>query len=272
MKDHLRSFVTSASGTWLGRNLTREYLQARILSSLQRSGAMIPLAFHGGTALRFLYGIERYSEDLDFALEQRPEHYDLRRFLTAVKADLVAETYAVELRLREDRVVHSAFVRFPGLLHELGLSPHATQVLSIKLEVDTRPPVGARLETTLLRRFVTLRLQHHDRASLLAGKLHAVLQRRFQKGRDIFDLSWYLTATDWPEPNLVMLNAALEQSGWSGTHLTRENWALAVRERLEALDWDRIEADLRPFLSAQALAEMPNRAELTDLLRARGGR
>ena len=72
------------------------------------------------------------------------------------------------------------------------MSPHKSQVFAVKLEVDTNPPDGALLSTTSLKRHVALNLQHHDRASLFAGKLHAVLQRVYAKGRDIFDLWWYL--------------------------------------------------------------------------------
>lgn len=78
MKEYLIELVRAAPSPTHARNLVREYIQARILESLQRAGAMIPLAFHGGTALRFLYAIPRYSEDLDFALEQAHAQYDLR--------------------------------------------------------------------------------------------------------------------------------------------------------------------------------------------------
>ena len=80
----------------------------------------------------------------------------------------------------------------------------------------TRLP-GPPLDTTLVRRHVLLNLHHHDRASLLAGKLHAVLQRPFLKGRDLYDLIWYLSDKDWPDPNLVLLNNALNQTGWTGS-------------------------------------------------------
>ena len=73
MKDYLLELVRNAVDPVQGRNLAREYLQARILGALQRSGGMLSLAFHGGTALRFLYGHGRFSEDLDFALERAPE-------------------------------------------------------------------------------------------------------------------------------------------------------------------------------------------------------
>jgi hypothetical protein len=248
MKDHLIELLHAAPNPMHGRNMAREYLQARILGALQRNGAMIPLAFHGGTALRFLYGHERFSEDLDFALEGDAGQYDFRRYLQAIRRELTPEGYALELKVNDQKTVHSAFVRFPGLLYELGLSPQPTEVLAIKLEVDTRPPAGAGVKTTVVRRFVLLQLQHHDRASLLAGKLHAILQRTYTKGRDLFDLFWYLSDPGWPPPNLVMLNHALEQTGWAGVTLDEGNWRTVVHQRLEMLDWQAAINDVQLFL------------------------
>ena len=188
MKDYLTELVRASPTPTHARNITREYLQARMLGTLQRAGAMIPLAFHGGTALRFLYATARYSEELDFALAKDQRHYDFRAYLQAIKNELVAEGYAVELKVNDKKTVHSAFVRFPGLPHELHLSPLKSEVLAVKLEVDTNPPAGATLATTIVRRHLTLQIQHHDRASLLAGKLHAILQRPYVKGRDLYDL------------------------------------------------------------------------------------
>ena len=90
---------------------------------------MTTLAFHGGTALRFLYATPRYSEDLDFALERSPAAYDFRGYLKAIRESLEAEGYAVELKANDRRTVRSAFVRFRGLPYELGFSPHRGQVL-----------------------------------------------------------------------------------------------------------------------------------------------
>ncbi len=252
MKDHLADLVRAAPTPARGRNVAREYLQARILGCLQRTGAMMPLAFHGGTALRFLYASARYSEDLDFALERPSSPYDLRAYLQAIRSELSAEGYVVELRVNERKVVHSAFLRFVGLLYELGLSHHREQILAVKIEVDTNPPAGAVLTTTVVRRHVTLRLQHHDRASLLAGKLHAILQRPYTKGRDIYDLLWYLSDPDWPTPNLTLLNHALQQTGWAGAPLTAHNWRVTVRDRLQTLAWDQVVSDVRPFLEPSA--------------------
>jgi predicted nucleotidyltransferase component of viral defense system len=114
--------------------------------------------------------------------------------------------------------------------------------------VDTHPLAGAVLETTLIRRHVTLRLQHHDRASLLAGKLHAIFQRRNIKGRDLYDLLWYLSDPDWPEPNFTLLQNALQQSGWEGKIPSADNWREFICQRLKKTDWKKIVTDIRPFL------------------------
>ncbi len=248
MKDYLASLVAQADSPLAGRNLTREYLQARILASLQRSGAMMPLAFHGGTALRFLYSHGRFSEDLDFALEGDPKQYDLRAYLQAIRSELTREGYPLELKVNEQKKVQSAFVRLPALLFELGLSSQRNEVLAIKIEVDTNPPRGAGLATTVVRRFVILQLHHYDKSSLLSGKLHSILQRPFTKGRDIYDLLWYLSDPTWPAPNLELLNHALEQSNWQGEPLDAQNWKRIVRQRLESLNWNGIVNDVSPFV------------------------
>jgi len=270
VKERLLALVRAAQGQTRGQarglNVAREYLQAEILTSLQRAGAMVPLAFHGGTALRFLYMIPRYSEDLDFALERPGAAYDFRVYVRGVVSDREAEGYAVDAKVSDRRVVHSAFVRFPGLPYELGLSPHRSEVLSVKLEVDTRPPVGARLATTLIRRHQLLNLQHHDRASLLAGKLHAVLQRPHSKGRHLYDLVWYLSDPAWPPPNLDMLGNALRQTGWSGPSPTLENWRGLVRAKLETIAWERTMADVRPFLERDEEAALLTPAAVMALL------
>jgi hypothetical protein len=270
MKERLRDILRGVAPGPAGRNLAREYLQAQVLAALQRAGAMVPLAFRGGTALRFLYLIRRYSEDLDFALERPGPTYDFRGALEAIRSDMTREGYRVEIGKPSDRkVVHSAFVRFPGLLHEMGLSGQRTESLSVKLEVDTRPPAGARLETTVVRRHVLLRLQHHDRASLLAGKLHAILQRPWPKGRDFYDLVWYLSDPGWPPPNLVLLNNALARTGRTDPPLTEATWPKAVRERLRSVRWDALAADVGPLLESPEERALLTEDTLTRLLRAR---
>ena len=248
MKAYLAEIIQQASSPLGGKNLAREYLQARILESLQRSGAMIPLAFHGGTALRFLYAHGRYSEDLDFALEGNRQNYDFRAYLQAIRSNLAQEGYPVEVKLNDQKTVNSAFIRFPGLLFEMGLSSMSNELLAVKIEVDTNPPQGAGLATTVVRRYVVLQLHHHDKASLLSGKLHAILQRPYAKGRDIYDLLWYLSDPAWPLPNFVLLNHALAQTHWAGEEITPENWKSLVLQRLQTINWNAISDDVRPFV------------------------
>ena len=269
MKDHLKTLI-HGHDPLRARNVIREYLQARVLRAMQGAGAMTALAFQGGTCLRFLYSLPRYSEDLDFALEGDRAAYALPKYLKAIRAELAAENYGVELRIREHRTVHEAVTRSPGLLHELGLSPHRSEALAIRIEVDRNPPQGAGCEISLVRRHVTLRLFHHDRASLLAGKLHAVLQRRYAKGRDLYDLIWYLSDPDWPAPNLSLLNAALRQTDWNGAELTPRSWTEPFAKRLKALNWERALADVRPFLEEQGDIDLVTRDNALRLLAKRG--
>lgn len=267
MKDHLRQLVQGLDPV-RGRNVLREYLQARILEALQREGAFAYIAFQGGTALRFLYGLPRWSEDLDFALEGTRDGYDLRSWLKSAERQFVREGYSVRTVVRDRTAVHAGWVRFSRILHETGLSPHPDQVVAVKVDVDSNPPAGAGFRTRLVRRHVSLRLWHHDRASLLAGKLHAILRRPFAKGRDLYDLAWYLGDPSWPSPNLELLNAALSQVGPDALPLTPATWPAAVSRRMESLSWDRLADDVRPFLERGE--RLATREELRELLAARG--
>jgi len=269
MKDHLAELVRSSASPLHARNAVREYLQGRILETLQRAGAMIPLAFHGGTALRFLFAASRYSEDLDFALERQRELYDFRGYLWAIQSAFRAEGYDVNVKVSDQKTVHSAFVRFPGLLYQMRLSPHQDEALAVKIEVDTNPPPGATLSTTIVRRHVILQLQHHDRASLFAGKLHAILQRPYTKGRDLYDLLWYLSDPGWPTPNLALLNNALQQTNWSGPHLAGDNWRAVIGDRLRHLEWQRVAQDVHPLLEPGAGTEMVTLENLERALNQR---
>jgi len=266
MKDYLAELIKKCITPAHARNVLREYLQSRILERMQRLGAMIPLAFHGGTSLRFLYSMPRYSEDLDFALERTNSDYNFQSCLKTIKNEMATEGYSIELKVKDKKTVQSAFVRFPGLLHELKLSPHRSEVISVKIEVDTNPPAGAILKTTIVRRYVTLQLQHHDRSSLLAGKIHAVLTRCYAKGRDIYDLFWYLSDANWPVPNLILLNNALRQTGWKEKSLTMNNWRDVLRAKLDNLSWKKVVYDVRPFLEPSVDINLLTRENMMQLL------
>ncbi|MCD6136302.1 nucleotidyl transferase AbiEii/AbiGii toxin family protein [Candidatus Bipolaricaulota bacterium] len=229
------------------RNVLREYLQAHVLYSLQSVRAFEQIAFVGGTALRFLYGLHRYSEDLDFSLEHA-EGYSFDRLLDRVESDLTNAGFDVTMHSHEGEPIHSAFVRLPGLLYEAGLSPHRTEKLSVKIEIDTRPPAGATVTTTLIDRHFLLALLHYDIPSMMAGKLHALLSRPYTKGRDIYDLLWYLSRPDGADPNIHLLQNALAQTGWNGPPVRAGNWREAIADKIAELDFSKIAEDVGPFL------------------------
>ena len=128
------------------------------------------------------------------------------------------------------------------------MSAHADEVLWVKIEVDTDPPAGAGLAVSVVDKFGLLRLQHHDLPSLFAGKLAAILARNYTKGRDLYDLLWYLTRDGGVEPNLVLLGNALRQTAPDVAEAAEADWRGAVRARLEKVDWEDARRDVAPFL------------------------
>lgn len=271
MKETIETIAGRAQTTAEAALLVREYLQARILQSLQRAGAFEGWAFLGGTALRFLYRLPRFSEDLDFSLTKargtgQSTERDFTKYLEAVKNTFESEAYTVNIRKHSDRVVKSAFIVFPGLLYEIGLSSHREQKLSIKIEIDTNPPPHASFRTSLVRLHVFLHLLHYDKSSLFAGKLHAILQRPYVKGRDVYDLIWYLSDPDWPDPNLPLLDASLVQTGMNLTDSQVTDWRTLVAERIAAAEWKGVVSDVRPFLERSEEIAFLTKENVLDLL------
>ena len=274
MKEHIRDLIAQAKNDSEASLLVREYLQARILEALQRGGAFEHWAFLGGTALRFLYRLPRFSEDLDFSRATPSESGESLRtefegYVTKVQRAFESEAYDVDVRSRPDAVVQSAFVGFPGLLYELGLSSQPGQKITIKIEIDSNPPAHASTETSLVRRHVLLNLLHYDKSSLLAGKLHALIHRSHVKGRDVYDLVWYLSDPSWPEPNLPLLQASLAQTGMELTDRQISAWRSLIADRVAAMEWDRVVADVRPFLERAEDVGMLTRESVLHLLQGR---
>ncbi|MCJ7525700.1 MAG: nucleotidyl transferase AbiEii/AbiGii toxin family protein [Candidatus Aminicenantes bacterium] len=267
MKDYIKQINASAANELQARNMTREYLQARILQLLQESGAFGAWIFHGGTALRFLFSLPRYSEDLDFCLLQPSGTLNLANTVDYVQRALAAENYQVEIKTSGKTAVKSAWLRFPGLLYELGLSSHQNEILSLKLEIDTNPPGGGKTTTTIIRRHVLLNLFHYDQPSLLAGKLHAIFSRPYTKGRDLFDLFWYLSDPTWPDPNIEFLQQALKQSRWSGPAVHSSNWPQVMAQKILTLDWKKVTDDLQPFVERKNDLLMLTRENMIKLLK-----
>jgi hypothetical protein len=268
MKDYLKSQIEKVSDVNLARCITREYLQARFLESMQNCGAFVNWAFVGGTALRFLYLMPRFYEDLDFSVLRPGIEDHFAEYIKKAKAIFEAEDYSLSIKAKTAKTVKSAFVKFDGLLFELGLSPHVSEVISIKIEIDTNPPAGANVETSIVRKYCLLNLQHYDRSSLFAGKLHALLTRRYVKGRDVYDLLWYLSDKTWPGPNVMLLKNALKQTGWTGPSITEDNWRKETALRISKYDWGGIVSDVQPFIERKEDLQMLTKENLIKLLTA----
>ena len=222
--------------------------------------------FVGGTALRFLYSMPRFSEDLDFSLLESRAEENFIELMKKNKSTFEAENYKLTIKAKTEKTVKSAFLKFESLLYELGLSSHRSETISIKVEIDTNPPAGAEFETSIVRRHVLLNLQHYNKSSMLAGKLHALLSRRYVKGRDIYDLMWYLSERTWPEPNIAFLNNALKQTGWSGGKITKENWRKETAKSISKYNWNSVIEDVRPFLEKQKDLNLLSKQNLLKML------
>ena len=251
MKEYLRQLIKEQPNVLLRRSVTREYLQARILQLLQGEGVFLNMAFVGGTALRFLFFLPRYSEDMDFSVLPSKE-INFENLLYRIKMNFEAENYKIIIKKGKQKTGMGAFIRFNALLYELGLSPHKDEVLSVKLEIDTNPPEGAVTAVTLIRRYVTVNILHYDKASLFAGKVNAILKRKYTKGRDLFDLVWTLADSSWPLPNFILLNNALYQTKWAGPKINSKNWKSILAEHIKNINWERVVEDVSPFLERES--------------------
>ena len=264
MKEEALALVRDLQDPGLALNRLREYLQAFVLRSLHESEAFRPLAFVGGTALRFLHGLPRFSEDLDFSLVS-PDGYAGLAWMAKLKRDLALAGFTPEVTWNDRKVVHAGWVRITGLLFEAGLSSRPDQKLAIKVEIDTRPPAGAVCQRRIVTRYATFLVQHYDLPSLLAGKIHALITRPYAKGRDWYDLLWYLSLRPPVAPNLPMLQNALDQT--QGNQVCQaEAWKGLVVGRMGTLNLGEVAKDVIPFLERSQDAALLTRDNLLQLL------
>lgn len=229
----------------------REYLQNYLLFLMQKTKMAESVFFVGGTALRFLYGIRRYSEDLDFTAGKGWGIASSKHFMRKIDRELERAGYDMTVRSKDDKTVQRMMFRFAGLLFELGLSGRKNENFSIHAEIDLNPPLGWKEDRSVINIYLPVLVRHYDLPSAFAGKLAAILLRPHTKGRDIFDLFWLKSR--WPDlmPNLTLLNNALKQQR-SGLELLEEgNWLAVVRSKIESLDWRSVEEDVLPFLESE---------------------
>lgn len=247
MKDYVLELSRSKTGYNAKLNIMREYLQAYILRIMHDEGVFRTTAFLGGTALRFLYNIPRFSEDLDFSIV-KDKGYKFIDILNKIKQELILAGYNIGVTYKIEKAVQSAFVKFTGLLYEAGISPHKNQVFSVKLEIDANPPSGAVLKTDIVNKYFPIAFLCYDLPSLFAGKTHALLARKHTKGRDFFDIGWYLSRWKDIAPNTALLQNALRQTGWKKEMPTKENWREYLYNVVKAVDWRKVELDVKNFL------------------------
>jgi len=226
-------------------NKTREFLQELMLKIVFDRGMFNNLAFVGGTALRLLYDLRRYSEDLDFSLI-KTRGYSFDGLLHDLVFELEHFGFEVENSPGKSGTVHASMIKFPGLLAELGLSRLKGQKLSVKLEIDTNPPAGWKTILSPVAKAFVFAVNSFDLPSLYATKLHACFFRKFIKGRDFYDLIWYLGKK--VEPNYPLLNNAIEQTEKVNLRIDRDNFREFMRQRLTGIDLSLARKDAERFL------------------------
>ena len=267
MKTYCLELTSRKQGYNEKLNTLREYLQAYILRIMHDEGFFRFAVFVGGTALRFLYDLPRFSEELDFSLKDKGT-LDFAALMKKVDNELKLAGYEASVSRDTQKTVNNAWVKFPGLMYEAGISALKLQNFSIKIEVDTNPPEGAILKTDIVNKYFPLSFLSYDTASLFAGKLHAILTRKYTKGRDLFDLGWYLSKWKGLSPNIHLLRNALTQTKWVGTLPTENTWRELIYETIANVEWNKAKEDVLNFLENPKDLEIFSQENVLALVRA----
>ena len=245
----------------------REIIQEVALLGLWRAKFFEHAAFYGGTALRILYGLDRFSEDLDFSLLTPSPYFNLARYTASLEEELQAFGFNVRVEMVDkglESAVQSAFLKANTrneLLvieagEELTGQVAAGQVLKVKIEVDTDPPPGFSTQTRYLLQPIPFAVRSYSLPDLFAGKMHAILFRKWKnrvKGRDWYDLVWY--AANHPQLNLAHLEQRMRQTGhWSGDKsLSPVVFTDLLFEAIDRLDVNQARKDVAPFVKDQQM-------------------
>ena len=244
------------------KNAMKEIMQEIVLCGLSRAGFFKEAAFYGGTALRIFYGLDRFSEDLDFSLEQINLDFDLCSYFPVLKKEVKAFGLNVEIQEKEktkDSNIRSAFLKGNTKEHLLLFyaderlvgSVAKNEVVKIKFEVDTNPPAFATYEHKYRLLPVPYEIRLYDMPSLFAGKIHAVICRGWQsriKGRDLYDYIFYLSKA--VTVNQKHLRARLIDSGYisENQECTLEEIKTMLKNRFDSIDFLQARKDVEPFI------------------------
>ncbi|CUX32602.1 MULTISPECIES: nucleotidyl transferase AbiEii/AbiGii toxin family protein [Agrobacterium] len=253
IRDKLRHYA--AESAIEEENAVKEILQEVVLYALWRGDFFDVALFQGGTSLRILHGLPRFSEDLDFLLRAPDTGFNWSPYLK-VLTDVVSQ-FGLELeahpKVRMDTAIRQAVIKDDSIASQLDLSfagRGRPKTIRIKLEIDVNPPAGSGEATTYLDFPADYEVRHQDLPSNFALKIHALLCRGFLKGRDWFDFSWYVSRS--VSPNLDLLRNALMQAGpWAGdetVHVDAAWLKAALSETIKRIDWKEAAGDVRRFL------------------------
>jgi predicted nucleotidyltransferase component of viral defense system len=246
-------------------NALKEIFQEIALLGLWRSKFYEKAAFYGGTALRILYGLDRFSEDLDFTLLSADDNFDLAPYNQAVVDELngFGFTVTVDTKIKQaESTIESAFIK-ANTKHQFIVIEVASQLIGrlhsmntikIKMEVDTNPPGTVNTEVKNILLPIPFTVKTLTQPDLFAGKLHATLCRPWQKrvkGRDWYDLVWYI-ARNTPV-RLNHLRDRLIQSGaWDRSNsFTSDDLLTMLTDKIGQTDFNNAKMDILPFIKDQ---------------------
>lgn len=257
----------------------REIMQEIALAGLHRAGFFEKAAFYGGTALRIFYGLNRFSEDLDFSLLEVNPGFSLNKYLDAVLAEFESLGMQVSVREKQKTIqtnIESAFLKSETIWKELileniipqsGLDQKAN--ILIKLEVDREPPLGFETEERLLLKPFSFYVKCFSISDLFAGKMHALLFRKWGtnvKGRDWYDMEWYIKK-GIPLNLHHFLLRALDSGDWKKETITEEEFRELLSARIDTVDMGRVKADIRRFIPDQKVLDIWSAKYFHDLSR-----
>lgn len=244
------------------KNAVKEVLQEVVLAGLSKTDFFSHAAFYGGTALRLFYGMNRFSEDLDFSLLVADHTFDISKYFKPI-SDVVSSLGLNFEVSKNDKTtsstIDSAFIK--GNTKETIITIYPDSVDSsrfihnekiiIKFEVDVNPPLYANTEIKFRLLPFPYQVRVYDQSSLFAGKIHAVIARGWKnrvKGRDLYDYIYYLSLDT--KVNLTHLEARLKQTKTieEGVQLTRALLMEILDKRFDQIDYDIAKSDIRPFI------------------------
>lgn len=257
--DLLAKYTLNTSSDY--ENALKEIIQQAALVGLWRAGFFEYAAFYGGTALRIFYGLNRFSEDLDFTLLKQQKYFDLSKYFAAVKEELLSLGFSInilEIEKQNRSNIESAFLKGDTATNILNVGAPIEivdmvpkgKLLKVKFEVDTNPPDEFKTENKFLLEPIPCSVKVVSPSYLFAGKMHALLFRKWKervKGRDWYDLVWFIKK-EIPL-NLGHLKKRINQSESRTIEKFREeDFKIIYFDSVEKLDINKAKRDVIPFI------------------------